>query len=359
MQLPRNIVQRGKTYYLRLMLGGKVIQKSLGTSDLGEAVRVAEKMKTKLKAQSRPALKQRRAEAARPIPKAAGPTFSSFSQRWLNEFIKQRRNEQNHLIAKQRLRDHTNPFLGSTPLDQVKYGQLRAFRGSLDQSDLSSTTVSYVMGDVRCLLRYALDVEAIQVNPWKASLMPKLPERAPKRLSDEEVEAILLTTPEKYLLAVKLSLLTGVRWGELRNLQWRNVKDLPSPHLILEHTKSGKVRRVPLSSEAHQLLVQEKKVNDTAFVLRWRPAFPGSVVQGLKENSGVQFHWHQFRHTAACRWLDAGGSMESLQRILGHSTITLTEKVYGRLSDRAIFAEADRLNLVTGGYTPDCNQKEA
>jgi hypothetical protein len=60
----------------------------------------------------------------------------------------------------------------------------------------------------------------------------------------------------------------------------------------------------------------------------------------------VGFYWtfHQLRHTFACRWLDAGGSKEALQKILGHSTITMTER-YGHLSDESVFAEARGIRL--------------
>jgi integrase len=56
----------------------------------------------------------------------------------------------------------------------------------------------------------------------------------------------------------------------------------------------------------------------------------------------MKWYFHQLRHTFACRWLERGGSKEALQRILGHSTIRLTER-YGELSDDAVFGEAKRL----------------
>ena len=44
---------------------------------------------------------------------------------------------------------------------------------------------------------------------------------------------------------------------------------------------------------------------------------------------------HQLRHTFAARYLEAGGTLEVLPRILGHSTIKLTE-CYGRLRPHAV-----------------------
>ena len=56
----------------------------------------------------------------------------------------------------------------------------------------------------------------------------------------------------------------------------------------------------------------------------------------------VVWHWHQLRHTFACRYLERGGSLAALQRMLGHSTSRMTER-YAGLSDEALFADLDRV----------------
>ena len=55
------------------------------------------------------------------------------------------------------------------------------------------------------------------------------------------------------------------------------------------------------------------------------------------------------RHTFACRWLEAGGSLAALQELLGHSSIVTTQR-YGRLGEAHVVAEMARLE---GGSSPE------
>jgi integrase len=55
-----------------------------------------------------------------------------------------------------------------------------------------------------------------------------------------------------------------------------------------------------------------------------------------------RFHLHQLRHTFACRYLEAGGELHELQRLLGHASVKTTER-YGRMSDPVLIERARRI----------------
>ena len=328
-KLPRNVRKHGGRYQYRAVVRGEPIQRDLGTDPV-EMRRLAKLLKHELK--------------AGPMRNESRQTVAEFGDRWLSECIAHGRNTKGYDLASQRLSDHISPVLGNLSLESVSSSNLRVLRTYIEAKGLSVQSVRHIMGDTRSLLRYAVEVDVLPKSPWKPSLMPKLPEQAPRPLEDQQIESILAAAPARYQLAIRLSLMTGLRWSELQRLKWSNVKDLPSPHLVVEKTKNGKVRRIPLTGEAVELLRKERSKSRSEFVNSWRSVYAGHAVTQIRSLSKVHFTWHQFRHTFACRWLDARGSKESLQKILGHSTILQTER-YGHMSDAAVFAEAMSLKV--------------
>jgi integrase len=72
-----------------------------------------------------------------------------------------------------------------------------------------------------------------------------------------------------------------------------------------------------------------------------------------------RFHMHQTRHSFACRWIEGGGSLDSLQRILGHQDQRTTRR-YGQPSDRYVREEALRVHAArTGNKTGNAASERA
>ena len=145
----------------------------------------------------------------------------------------------------------------------------------------------------------------------------------------------MLAIPEPDAFAVRLGLGTGLRWAELCRAQASNVEQ---GVLVVSQTKTGKVRRVPLA----QTLLAEVRVR-VGKLVSFNEAQPSHFSRRVRRLSGVsRFHPHQMRHTFACRWLEAGGSLPALQQILGHSSVAMTQH-YGKLGDEAVREQAERV----------------
>jgi integrase len=56
---------------------------------------------------------------------------------------------------------------------------------------------------------------------------------------------------------------------------------------------------------------------------------------------GLDLHWHDLRHEAACRWREQGLDLREIQLLLGHSTLLLTQR-YLNVSDDELATAIER-----------------
>lgn len=315
---PRGIIKReGRGYYLRKRINGKPRWISLGTDP--------EEAKRKLE------------EGRWLATTSVRATVAQVADRWLTERIGVTRAEASAVKARTRVRLYLAPFLGHKLIGRLSREDLWAYRRWLEGHDRepSPQSVHHILTDARCLLRWCEDVGIIDRHPFPRGIMPRLQERPPDRLWPDEVAAIH-RIPEPYAFVVRLGLGTGLRWGEMtRGL----TSDVQNGVLVVHHTKSRKIRRIPLPPGLREEL-RERSGRLVPFVE------PGAFANQVRKYSGVKrFHVHQLRHNFACVWLERGCSLAALQQLLGHSSIVTTQR-YGRISDDMIRAEVERIACV-------------
>lgn len=171
-------------------------------------------------------------------------------------------------------------------------------------------------------------------NPLAKVRVLKFDEAEMTYLSSEQIAELLqalATEDSAAVLIAEVCLATGARWGEAESLQPRQVRNCL---IHYSKTKSSKNRTVPISPELQKRL-------DSA--LPFRPGyniFRKVVVQvGLELPSGQLTH--VLRHTFASHYMMNGGDILTLQRVLGHATLAMTQK-YAHFSPGHL---ADVVNL--------------
>ena len=237
-------------------------------------------------------------------------------------------------LARQRITDYLAPHLGATRLCALSSDDLRRYRLALEARGLAPLTVAHLLADTRCMLNWCVETERLARSPFPRRLLPRIPETPPDRLSDDEL-ASLRRVPEPQAFTLRLALGAGLRWGELCRAR---AEDLQDGALVVHHTKTGRLRRVPVSA-ALRAEIGRRHGRLSAYA----EGSPGSFSRFIQRHSQVRrFHVHQLRHTFACRWLEHGGSLPALQQILGHGSVVTTQR-YARLSDEQVRREAEQV----------------
>ena len=152
---------------------------------------------------------------------------------------------------------------------------------------------------------------------------------------------------------------TGLRAGEALAMRWDWVQtwgERPSVRVAAEgpagwRSKGRRVRAVPLTAQAQSwLAAAAERWGTDGYVLhqKERPMFSGRLLapQHLAcEKMGLDPHvdTHGLRRSAAVRWLSMGLTLDTISRLLGHSSVLVTEQSYAGLAPGHL---ADAMALV-------------
>jgi integrase len=177
-----------------------------------------------------------------------------------------------------------------------------------------------------------------------------------KELKGANVRVRWMTEPELGLLVdkaaeigdrdlidvIEVGINTGFRKGNLESLVARDVSNV----ITAVKTKSGKPYDVPIAPALvptlRRLIAAHPTgplLNTTKFDKRFRKV---ARMAGLYAEKGDPNNVtiHTLRHTFAALYLRRGGDIYKLSKLLGHSSITITEKVYAHLCPTVMAAQA-------------------
>jgi integrase len=182
----------------------------------------------------------------------------------------------------------------------------------------------------------------LESNPMRNVTRPQEPRGRVRFLADDERTRLLAACresvqPDLYP-AVVLALSTGARKTEIIGARWQAV-DLQRGVIVLEHTKNGDRRVLPLMGHARDIMRERAKVVRIGTDLVFpgtdpkRPINLRSAWEAALEKAQVtDFRWHDLRHTAASYLAMNGATLAEIAEVLGHKTLQMVKR-YAHLSE--------------------------
>jgi len=282
------------------------------------------------------------------------------------DYLTYERNVSVHTIAA--YRDDLESFIGflcndylTQARDQLDLGRVdhlavRAYLAHLSRRKLSRASVARHLSALRTFFKYLVREGAVEANPARTVSTPKREKHLPAVLQTSDV-ALLLEQPDTstnlgirdaawlellYASGLRISELTGI---ELDDLELRS-------RLVKVRGKGSKERIVPFGSKAEAALrawlaVRGELARDpdeqAVFVnYRGRKITTRSVRRLFdtylrKASLRAGISPHTLRHSFATHLLNAGADLRSIQELLGHASLSTTQK-YTHLNDWQLIA---------------------
>lgn len=206
----------------------------------------------------------------------------------------------------------------------------------------------------------------IEKNPVKEISRPKLPQKLPRALSEEVCERITSFTKSipfryKFERARAIAIIgmfrgTGMRYSEVLNLNIYDV-DMSQMEIRVNGGKGEKDRVIPFNDSLRRYL--KKYLIERSRLKKTCPAFFASRERNermgpkqiyklcwrIRDESGIQFTPHCFRHTYATMLLEKPEfSIYDVKELLGHSSIKTTE-IYLSVSNKHLREKIQREGL--------------
>jgi integrase/recombinase XerC len=249
------------------------------------------------------------------------------------------------------------------PPERIAAEDVRAWLSRLHRRR-SPATLGRKLASLRCFFRWLVREGVVEADPTAGLPMPKLEKRLPRPLSVDDCEQLITRDrrdvrpagPEggererrrhwmelRDRALVELLYGTGIRIGELVALDVRDVELRAQEIRVLG--KGGKERVVPIPEQARRALAAWLEVrrhpgvmSEPLFVslrarredrprrLAAREARRILGERAVRADLDQHVHPHRLRHSYATHLLDMGADLREIQELLGHASLSTTQK---------------------------------
>lgn len=239
--------------------------------------------------------------------------------------------------------DHRRGFEEGRDTSSIEYRHLVDYVTALFNRKCARATIARKVSTLRSFFRYLNAEGIIDRDPAEGIAAPKLQKKVPSFLTIDEVSR-LVTLPQgkdphsiRDRAILELLYATGVRVSELAGLEMGMV-DLVGG-VIRVKGKGKKERICPFGSKAKEALlayinagISERDFNSPLFINKRGIRITSRSVHRIvrryasRLNIRKRLSPHTLRHTFATHLLDSGADLRVIQELLGHSSLSTTQR---------------------------------
>jgi integrase len=255
---------------------------------------------------------------------------------------------------------HLIPFFGDFHLVSISSKTISRYKVLRRNEGAAPASINRELALLSKAFSLAVDEwEWIKHKPFRKVSREEENNEQERWLTLEEEKRLLESCPEWLKDLITFNLNTGLRQDEQLSLSWSRVS-LSRKTILIQETKSGRPRSIPLNQTALNILELRAKTrsikNDLVFFnSRGTKIESHYLMRTFKEELrkvGINdFTWHGLRRTFATRLAHKGLDIYKISKLLGHEDVRTTQKRYAHhcsesLRDGVEILETD-YNLTT------------
>lgn len=315
------LFKRGRVWWMSFMYDGQQVRRSTEVTDKDLALRIYRKVLGQI-------AEEKWFERLPGDEKAVRELL----QRYFDEYSATNKAPNTHRRDKS-LMAHLTQAFGSVILTRLRPAMIAEYKGQRRAKGAAPKTIN----DELTLLSHAYKLamrewEWVASNPVQRVSREKVRNQIERWLSSDEEKRLLAASPEWLKEIILFASNTGLRQGEILNLQWPQV-DLFRRTITLLEQKNGSKDTLPLNTNALEVLKARARARspetDYVFVNKVgsrRDATSGlrrAFYPAMKAAKVERFRFHDLRHTFATRLIQAGVDIYTVQKLGRWKTISM------------------------------------
>lgn len=280
-------------------------------------------------------------------------TFERWALEWLETYKKGSVKLHTYLFTYDaNVRKYLIPFFGKAKLDRIKQIDIQKYFNTVKSDDgtpLAKSTLEKHKMILKSIFEAAIDNDYCTKNPVKNITIPE-PKKSGTRpvYTAAQADAVMKLSQEMQYWDILIMLHTGIRRSELIGLQWQDI-DLERRIMHIQRavvqTKGEIVIGAPKTETSDRLIPFSENLaeifrmmpHNGAYVIGTdAPISPATFahafsrrMQKIHDHTGAPILTpHELRHTYGTLLREAGADIYTIQKVMGHSDISVTAGIY-------------------------------
>ena len=222
--------------------------------------------------------------------------------------------------------NNLKPFFKGRFLTEIGPEMVEKYKAKRINDGVSPATTNREVSILKTMFNKAVEWDRIEINPISKVKKFREPNGRERILSDDEMRRLVEGASGHLKAVLIIALNTGMRRSEILSLKWRDV-NFGQQSIYIADSKSGRCRKVPMNGMVIETLREFTRSPEFIFmnggtehIKDVKTAFHSACRRA--EINGVRFH--DLRHTAASKMIEAGADVVSVSKILGHADLRMT-----------------------------------